>query len=357
MARLAAFAAVLTAALAAAVPGGATVHRLHPEGPVYTVVDLGTLGGATSFATGINGSGWVVGYAATTGNAASHAFVWHRGRMTDLGTLPGGTNSRANAINDRGWIVGSSDALTPSLSPNGDVVAPQAFLFSGGKMLDIDPNTQSSYNPGSWAYGINDAGQIVGDVLAPSADSQAFLSSAGAFATLPLSGAEPQARGINDGGAIVGSTWADEAPPFLFAGGLQTNLGSASGQAEAINASGEIVGESRSTSGAGHAFLDSAGSLTDLGTLGGPTSRANALDASGRVVGTADVSDGVEHAFLYRRGAMLDLNNLIASSSGWSLETATGINRGGEIVGVGTHDGAEHAFLLVPGSQHRGGSH
>jgi probable HAF family extracellular repeat protein len=47
---------------------------------------------------------------------------------------------------------------------------------------------------------------------------------------------------------------------------------------------------------------------------------------------------------------MLDLNSLIPRSSGWLLENATGINAGGEIVGAGTVDGAEHAFLLVPKS-------
>ena len=49
---------------------------------------------------------------------------------------------------------------------------------------------------------------------------------------------------------------------------------------------------------------------------------------------------------------MLDLNSLIAGSSGWVLENATGVNAGGEIVGVGTIDGTEHAFLLVPKGLH-----
>jgi probable HAF family extracellular repeat protein len=348
MPRLATLLAALAATLLLATPGGASLHRSHPAPAQYAVVDLGTLGGTTSFATGINRWGWVVGYSATAGDAASHAFLWRHGIMTDLGTLPGGVNSRANAINGTGEIVGSSDALTPSLSPAGDVVAPQAFLYSRGKLTDIDPDSHLSYTPGSWAYGINDAGQVVGDVLAPSADSLAFLYSGGVFGTLPLSGMEPQARGINRRGEIVGSSWVDQAPPFLFAGGVQASLGSAPGQAEAINATGAIVGELKTPGGSSHAFLSVAGALTDLGTLGGPTSRANALDGSGRVVGTADVAGGAAHAFLYRHGAMVDLDDLISPASGWSLENATGINASGEIVGVGLHNGAEHAFVLVP---------
>ena len=353
MTRLAVLAAAIATtlvlgALVLAGPGGAAEHVSRPAGAAYTVVDLGTLGGTTSSATAINASGWVVGYSATAGDAASHAFLWRHGVMTDLGTLPGGTSSRANAINDRGQVVGSSDALTPSPSAAGDVVAPQAFLYSGGKLIDIDPDTQPSYPPGSWAYGINNAGQVVGDVLAPSGDSRAFLYSGGAFATLPIAGDEPQARDINRRGAIVGSTFVETSPPFLFAGGAQTNLGSAPGQAEAINGRGTIAGWAKGAGGYSHAFLDTAGALTDLGTLGGLTSRANALDDTGRVVGTADVAAGTAHAFLYRHGAMLDLNQLISGSSGWVLESASGVSDRGEIVGVGTIGGVEHAFLLVP---------
>ena len=235
MPRLAMLFAALAATLLLATPGGASLHRAHPAHAQYMVVDLGTLGGTTSFATGINRSGSVVGYAATAGDAAAHAFLWRHGVMIDLGVLPGGTNSRANAINDRGQIVGSSEALTPSLSSPTGIVASQAFLYARGELTDIDPNTKLSYTPGSSAYAINNAGQVVGDVLAPSGDSQAFSYSGGSFAILPIAGDEPQARGINRRGAIVGSTFVNTSPPFLFAGGVQTNLGAAAGQAEAVN--------------------------------------------------------------------------------------------------------------------------
>src|SRR4051812_36993114 len=57
--------------------------------PAYDLVDLGTLGGASSLATGINEDGWVVG-GSSTADGAEHAFLWRDGRMADLGTLGGG---------------------------------------------------------------------------------------------------------------------------------------------------------------------------------------------------------------------------------------------------------------------------
>jgi probable HAF family extracellular repeat protein len=77
------------------------------------MADLGTLGGATSRATAVNDRGQVVGYSETA-DGATHAFLWDRGRMTDLGALLGTTpagdpvQSRANDVNDRGQVVGAA---------------------------------------------------------------------------------------------------------------------------------------------------------------------------------------------------------------------------------------------------------
>ena len=48
-------------------------------------------------------------------------------------------------------LLGRADALDERRRAT--VVAPQAFLYRRGKLVDIDPNTQLSYTPGSWAYG------------------------------------------------------------------------------------------------------------------------------------------------------------------------------------------------------------
>ena len=70
------------------------------------MTDLGTLGGATSTAYGINNQGVIVGY--SYNNAGDFlGFVYQNGTMTALGTL-GGSWSIAYAINDENQITGQA---------------------------------------------------------------------------------------------------------------------------------------------------------------------------------------------------------------------------------------------------------
>lgn len=137
--------------------------RTAPNRPIDPATDdLGTLGGTESYAFGINVSGQVAGYAATTDEifVILHAFRTAPNRpinpaTDDLGTL-GGMDSYGWAINDWGQVVGSS------YTDSNDTIE-HAFLFSGDRMYDL--NNLIPANSG-WnlqvAYGINDAGQIVG---------------------------------------------------------------------------------------------------------------------------------------------------------------------------------------------------
>lgn len=117
------------------------------------MVELGTFGGNNSYANGINSSGEVVGEASLA-NGYDDAFLAVGAVMTDLGTLGGG-NSYAYGINDSGTVVGYSSLA------DGDS---HAFIYINGVMLDLNSLIPSG---SGWdlleAYGINSAGEIVGE--------------------------------------------------------------------------------------------------------------------------------------------------------------------------------------------------
>jgi probable HAF family extracellular repeat protein len=124
--------------------------------------------------------------------------------------------------------------------------------------------------------------------------------------------------------------------------------------ADAINASGQVVGTAwsgDSYGSPGHVFLYSNGTMTDLGTLPGSLgSYACDLNDSGQVVGDAITASGQDLATIYSDGTWTDLNTLIAPGSGLTtLEQADAINDSGQIVGIGVGtNGTSAAFLLTP---------
>jgi probable HAF family extracellular repeat protein len=119
-----------------------------------TLRDLGTVSGASTMATGINDSGVVTGWGATSPTSGvSIVFRWD-GEMHPLGCPEGTIHCEATAINARGDIVGQ--ALTAEKTE-------VAFVYRDGSFHRIDDLVQGAEG---WhfilAASINDAGQIAG---------------------------------------------------------------------------------------------------------------------------------------------------------------------------------------------------
>lgn len=119
-----------------------------------STVDLGTLGGSSRYAYGINNRGEVVGKAENV-SSKFHAFLYKNGVMQDLGTLPGHTISGAKAINEKGQIVGFSHGETPMVNTS------RGFLYIDGIMRNLNDLVVNTEWVIDNANDINDWGQIV----------------------------------------------------------------------------------------------------------------------------------------------------------------------------------------------------
>jgi probable HAF family extracellular repeat protein len=324
--------------------------------PLYTFVDLGALELGNGFAAGINSPGQVVGYSYATLFEGAWAYIWNGTTATHLVNPAGGTYAEGLAIDDAGQIVGYTSSADNRWT--------YATIWNGATptILGDLGGTESI------ATGINSSGQVVG--YSRSADNlnayAVIWNGVTPTALDSLGGGLSRASGINELGQIVGYSFtaggAQKATSWSGVTATATDLGTLGGThsaASGINDAGQVVGYSYITGDAAeHATLWNGGTTSDLGTLGGVQSAANAINNAGQVVGYSDTTGGAQHAVVWNGAVATDLNTSLSASmlnDGWYLQTATGINNGGAIVGTAvqgataTHvGGITHAFVLYP---------
>jgi probable HAF family extracellular repeat protein len=354
----------------------------------YSLTDLGMLGTGWSnvFATGINASGQVVGYAFNDGyNGTSftdtyQAFVTGADGvgMTAIPTL-GGSWSKATGINDNGWVVGTS--ATTTSTPGGDT---RGFVMEGAGAA---PRSLGTLAGPSTANGISADGRIVGAYTSPATTQRAYMTDAngGAIHDIgTLGGSNSTAYGVNGEGRVVGTseyrtysdgTWprsrafmtgygGDVMMPIAVAGYDMSSADTHS-VATAINEQGTMVGNSASFVGdRGRAFIagrDGIGRVLNLYDMGSfemhgawkLTSEASALNALGQVVGSYYFTvNMMDHAFITGANGLglIDINtlsftNLAESARDFLFFSATGINDSGQFITNGTNG---HAYLVTP---------
>jgi len=162
----------------------AAVLPTAPAAARWHLTDLGTLGGAFSRATAINDQGQVAGFSTPAGGTTAdpHCFLWERGTMRDLGTLPGTADCEPSLVDDAGEVLGASGS--------------EAFLWRDGRFTDLGPGE---------ADDINSHGVVVGMT-----GQHAFLWRGGTRTLLP----EPapvngwvDAWAILDDGTVIGDVF------------------------------------------------------------------------------------------------------------------------------------------------------
>src|SRR5215472_1897575 len=222
-------------------------------------------GGLNSYATAVNNSGEIVGWAEngvvdpTCNNALQtlqfRAAMWEPdGTMKELPPLPGDSTSAATASNDLGQVVGISGACGIAV---GGVSAAHSVLWQNGVATEIPNLGGHTWNTPT---AINNQGTVVGFSLPAGQDGtrnfEAFLwTQAGGLVRLgKLPGdIRAEALGVNEKNQVVGLS---RGGPFVFRAfiwqnGVMSDLNSMTVEgsqfllfADDINNRGEISGES-----------------------------------------------------------------------------------------------------------------
>jgi uncharacterized membrane protein len=322
----------------------------------------------------VNANAEVVGNARFQGRDEDTAFWWRDGTMIELPAPGNAERWRAYDINDNGLIVGFTldedtgesvpavNGITWTVEEGVGVYQLTAYNLGGAD--------DGGFREGSAAFGVNNAGQVVGranygwedekwgfrDVNVPAVGNGAGWTRL----ALPDIATDTEsvtyggrAFQINEGGAILGfgGPGGDRARVWS-GGGTGTELALFAGE-QGLNDLGHVVGRTDDIAEtSNHKAKLWNGSGYEVIGEGQSKSMAHGVNNADWAVGRA----GTDHyqpvlsagnAWLWRPGVAPTPLYLLAPS-GWSMYSAADINDDGMVVGTGKHGSEAVGFWMAP---------
>lgn len=327
---------------------GIPIHGKMLKGDNITALGF-LVDGSFSYAYGISDDGKTI--AGRSRNADRKQvpirFHYETEEIEELNGLSGGNGrDQARAANNGGAIAGYG---TLEVAEDATPVYNAFYNKSGSDLVSLGALGEGT---NARAYGLNNNDIVVGWATskADNTDHVAFSYDT-ASSTMTglggdiLGGERSFAFDINDSGQITGVAITDDgsAVAFLYENGSATNLGSLDNsgysEARAINDKGHVTGWSLTAEGNYAAFIHDGTSMTKIPGLGGDT-KAFDINTHGHVVGDARDAEGERHAFVYKDGKLIDLYELLsdADKGKWrELREAFSISDDGVVVGRGRY--------------------
>jgi probable HAF family extracellular repeat protein len=292
------------------------------RGSVGNFLDLSNINhqpyGGESHGMGINNSAAVTGYFSEhPAQAPYDAFRYTSGAIDIIlywGAGQGVPAALGLAINDSGVVVGwGTDSFQIGQQPPG-VFYRALKSTSGSTRVALSPLSGGSHD-NSYAYAINNFGEVVGKSVVTSGAYRATLWASGSSVPIDLGlGDNSSATSIDSNGDVVGTSAAGAFVwrPTVAHGtsGTATYLGTVTGfgvNPIHINDFGKVVGSLSNSNGSTAFVYDSVNGYRALQTVVGgvttPLTSANWINNQGQIVGVYHpAGSSVSSAFLVQGG-------------------------------------------------------
>ena len=372
----------IVAVMLAVAPSAGSMTALASATQVYNMVDIGTLGGAVTYATASNDKGEIVGVSATKSRCCD-GFLYAKGKMKDIGAfvpfdinnagtvvgyyvdalgvdhgvelaagaksaveLPtlGGPQEYAWGINDKGDVSGASQALTVapdgSCGPTWGKWACHGFIYhpNGSKAIEALPTLSGG----------------IGGADAPITNSGVAGGWSDTTAKAPLEGGHVQWPVLYQNGKVIKLPMPGYVGDVAHLSGNGTAVGWVDTKTYDPSSNGCSGATSKSPSNV--AALWNGNKLTLLRPV--PSSyafddaNANAVNNTGVVVGNSGYYCQPGVATIWTKSKPTDLDILVPqNNTGVSLEYGVDINNSGDIVAQGLFNTTTHSYWLTPCSK------